>query len=86
MAQVKSAIIADFRKNDKDTGSVEVQIALLTDRIKTLTAHFKTHAKDFVSKRGLLVMVGKRRRYLSYLERSDEAKYRQLIQRLGLRK
>ncbi len=86
MAQVKSAIIADFRKNDKDTGSVEVQIALLTDRIKTLTAHFKTHAKDFGSKRGLLVMVGKRRRYLSYLERSDEAKYRQLIQRLGLRK
>lgn len=86
MTKTKSSIIADYRIHEKDTGSVEVQIALLTDRINTLTAHFKTHAKDFGSKRGLLVLVGKRRRYLSYLESNDSAKYKALIQRLGLRK
>lgn len=86
MAQQKSAIIADYKIHDTDTGSIEVQIALLTDRIKSLTGHFKTHAKDFGSKRGLLIMVGKRRKYLRYLERTNVAKYKQLIERLGLRK
>lgn len=86
MTKTKSSIISDFRKHDKDTGSVEVQIALITDRINTLTEHFKKHAKDFGSKRGLLVLVGKRRRYLDYLADSDEAKYKELVQRLGLRK
>jgi small subunit ribosomal protein S15 len=84
--QEKSVIISDFAKHKGDTGSTEVQIALLTDRIKNLTAHFKTHAKDFGSKRGLLKMVGARRSFLRYLERTDEAKYKQLIERLGLRK
>ncbi len=86
MAVDKSARIDEFRKHAMDTGSVEVQIALLTDRIKNLTAHFKTHAKDFGSKRGLHVLVGQRRRFLKYLERTDEAKYKQVIERLGLRK
>ena len=86
MTQKKSAIIADYKKHDTDTGSIEVQIALLTDRIKSLTGHFKTHAKDFGSKRGLLIMVGKRRKYLRYLERTNQALYKQLIDRLGLRK
>jgi small subunit ribosomal protein S15 len=86
MVQNKSAVIADFKTHASDTGSMEIQIALLTDRIKNLTEHFKTHAKDFGSKRGLLVMVGKRRRYLKYLEKHDEEKYTNIISRLGLRK
>lgn len=86
MAIQKSAIIKDFRQSAQDTGSVEVQIALITQRIKNLTEHFKTHAKDFGSKRGLLVLVGQRRRFLRYLERTNEAKYKELVQRLGLRK
>ncbi len=86
MAQNKSAIIADFKQHAQDTGSMEVQIALMSDRIKYLTEHLKTHAKDFSSKRGLLLLVGQRRRYLRYLEKNDETKYKELISRLGLRK
>ena len=82
----KSAIIKNFKIHPKDTGSIEVQIALITDRIKNLTEHFKKHAKDFGSKRGLLVLVGQRRRFLRYIERTNEAKYKELVERLGLRK
>ncbi len=86
MAHDKSAIIKKYKTHDGDTGSVEVQIALLTDRIQRLTEHFKKHSKDFGSKRGLLVLVGQRRKYLRYLERTNENQYKQLIERLGLRK
>lgn len=87
MAQLnKSAIIKDFRQSSGDTGSIEVQIALLTARIKNLTEHFKTHKKDFGSKRGLLVLVGQRRSFLKYIERTNQAKYKELVERLGLRK
>lgn len=82
----KAALIENFRKSEQDTGSVTVQIALLTQRISRLTDHFRTHAKDFGSKRGLLKMVGQRRRFLNYLARHNEAEYKQLIERLGLRK
>lgn len=84
--QVKSNIIEKFRIHGTDTGSIEVQIALLTDRIAYLTEHFKKHARDFNSKRGLLVLVGQRRSFLKYIERKDEAKYKELIERLGLRR
>lgn len=86
MTKQKSATIADFKKHGTDTGSVEVQIALMTDRIKNLTEHFKAHAKDFGSKRGMLVLVGRRKKYLRYLERTNAAKYREIIERLGIRK
>lgn len=86
IGQNKSEVIAKFKKSDQDTGSIEVQIALLTDRINRLTDHFKTHAKDFGSKRGLLVLVGRRRRFLRYLEDHNEAKYKELIEQLRLRK
>jgi small subunit ribosomal protein S15 len=86
LKQAKSEMIANFKQTEHDTGSVAVQIALLTNRINSLTQHFKTHAKDFGSKRGLLKMVGQRRRFLSYLARHDEAQYKQLLERLGLRK
>lgn len=82
----KTAIIESFRKSEQDTGSITVQIALLTQRISRLTDHFKSHAKDFGSKRGLLKMVGQRRKFLNYLARHNEAEYKQLIERLGLRK
>jgi small subunit ribosomal protein S15 len=84
--KTKSQIIGEFKKNETDTGSIEVQIALLTDRIQQLTEHFGTHPKDFGSKRGLLVLVGRRRRFLRYLENSDPSKYRELLERLELRK
>lgn len=83
--QIK-AIIRQYGKNDKDTGSSEVQVALLSDRIKMLTDHFKTHKMDHASRRGLLKLVGQRRRLLEYLKRKDQAKYRDLIATLGLRK
>lgn len=79
-------IIENFRKHETDTGSAEVQIALLTERIVNLTEHFKTHHKDHTSRRGLLKLVGQRRRLLAYLKRIDMARYRELITRLGLRK
>ena len=82
----KSQVIADFRRSDNDTGSTEVQIAVLTKRIAELTEHLKTHVKDHHSRRGLLQMVGRRRRLLEYLKREDIARYRELIQRLGLRR
>jgi small subunit ribosomal protein S15 len=84
--QDKQAIVADFRINDSDTGSADVQIAVLTRRINDLTEHLKTHKKDHHSRRGLLMMVGKRRRLLEYVRRNDVAKYRSLVERLGLRR
>lgn len=82
----KEQVIADFRRHDLDTGSPEVQVALLTKRIEYLTEHFKAHAKDHHSRRGLLMMVGQRRRLLEYLRRTDVGRYRTLIERLGLRR
>lgn len=84
--ETKSEVIDNFKKHDSDTGSPEVQIALLTERINLLTEHFKTHKKDHTSRRGLLKMVGQRRRLLEYLKRKDIEGYRKLIERLGIRK
>ena len=81
----KSELITQFRRDDADTGSPEVQIALLTKRINSLTDHFRTHPKDHHGRRGLLKMVGTRRRLLTYLKRSDLQTYRALIEQLGLR-
>lgn len=83
---VKSKIIEDFRVHDGDTGSPEVQIALLTNRIIELTEHFKLHKHDHHSRRGLLKLVGRRRRLLDYLKSNDIERYRSTIERLGLRK
>ena len=85
-AQVKSEIIEEYRVHDTDTGSPEVQVALLTHRINDLTEHFKIHKKDHHGRRGLLKLVGRRRRLLAYLKQQDIERYRQTIQRLGLRK
>lgn len=85
-AQQKSEIIAQFQRDKVDTGSSEVQIALLSARIKDLTEHFKVHAKDHHSRRGLLKLVSRRRRLLDYLKRTDNVKYNDLIKNLGLRK
>ena len=85
-AERKSALIKEYATVEGDTGSPEVQVAILTDRIKTLTEHFKTHAKDNHSRRGLLMMVNKRRSLLDYLRKKDEQRYFDLIQKLGLRK
>ncbi len=82
----KSAIVEEFRLHEKDTGSTEVQIALLTDRINQLTEHLKVHRHDHHSQRGLLKLVGQRRRLLAYLKREDSARYQALIARLGLRR
>jgi len=82
----KSEIIKEFRLTDTDTGSPEVQVALLTERINYLTEHFKTHSKDHHSRRGLLKMVGQRRRLLNYLQKASNDRYRALINKLGLRK
>ena len=84
--ETKSEVINNFKKHDSDTGSPEVQIALLTERINLLTEHFKTHKKDHTSRRGLLKMVGQRRRLLEYLKKKDIEGYRKLIERLGIRK
>ena len=81
----KAKVIDQFRKHDSDSGSPEVQIALLTERINTLGAHFKTHAKDHHSRRGLLKMVGQRKRLLNYLKKKDIDGYRALIKDLGIR-
>jgi small subunit ribosomal protein S15 len=85
-AEKKRDVIAANQTHEKDTGSPEVQIALLTERIKNLTEHFKTHVKDHHSRRGLLQLVGQRKRLLSYLRDTDIARYRALIDKLGLRK
>ncbi|HNR88696.1 MAG TPA: 30S ribosomal protein S15 [Spirochaetota bacterium] len=82
----KNGIIDQHKRHEKDTGSPEVQIALLTERINHLTEHFKVHKKDHHSRRGLLKLVGQRRRLLDYLKKKDLAKYRELIKTLGLRK
>lgn len=82
----KEEIIDRFRTHDSDTGSPEVQIALLTERIQYLTEHFRTHHKDHHSRRGLLKLVGQRRRLLDYLKRSDLGRYQSVIQALGIRK
>lgn len=79
-------IIAEFGKHDSDTGSPEVQVALLTDRINHLTEHLRTHKHDHHSRRGLLMLVGKRRRLLNYLRSQDVERYRSLIAALGLRR
>jgi small subunit ribosomal protein S15 len=89
LAQTKEQreqVISDYRTHDTDTGSADVQVALLTHRINDLTGHFKTHLKDHHGRRGLLKMVGQRRRLLDYLKRHDADRYRQLIERLGIRK
>ena len=85
-AGAKKEVIERFKLHEKDTGSPEVQIALLTSRIKYLTDHFKIHKKDHHSRRGLLKLVGQRRRLLNYLKKKDVEKYRNLIQELGIRK
>jgi small subunit ribosomal protein S15 len=85
-AERKQEVIKDHGRGSDDTGSPEVQVAILTSRIQTLTDHFKTHAKDNHSRRGLLMMVNKRRSLLDYLRRKDEQRYLDLIAKLGLRK
>lgn len=82
----KSQIIAEYRRSDADTGSAEVQIAVLSKRISDLTEHLKAHKRDHHSRRGLLMLVGRRRRLLEYLKREDIERYRELIARLGLRR
>ena len=85
-SEAKGKIISEYRTHDTDTGSPEVQVALLTSRITELTDHFKTHTKDHHSRRGLLKLVGQRRRLLDYLKGKDVEKYRSTIERLGIRK
>ena len=82
----KETIIKDFKLHEGDTGSPEVQIALISERLNSLTTHFQTHKKDHHSRRGLLKLVGQRRRLLSYLKTTSQERYEQLIKRLGLRK
>ena len=82
----KSEIIAEHRRHDTDTGSAEVQVAVLSERITALTEHLRDHPKDHASRRGLLKLVGQRRRLLDYLTRTDVDRYRALISRLGLRR
>ncbi len=82
----KQALIADYRRSDSDTGSPEVQVAILTKKINALTEHMKKNKKDFSTRRGLLQMVSSRRRLLDYLKRKDQARYLELIKRLGIRK
>ena len=85
-AEVKGDTIAAYRTHETDSGSPEVQVALLTGRINYLTDHFKSHAKDFQSRRGLLKLVGQRRRLLLYLKKTAPERYQSLIERLGLRR
>jgi small subunit ribosomal protein S15 len=82
----KSKIVSDFQQHGSDTGSPEVQIALLSERITELTEHFKIHKKDHHSRRGLLKLVGQRRRLLDYLKKRDFVRYKEVIERLGIRK
>jgi len=85
-AEKKQELIAEYATNSGDTGSPEVQIAILSERITNLTEHLKTHKKDFHSRRGLLMMVGQRRRLLDYLGRKNRARYEEVVKRLGLRR
>ncbi|HVB77705.1 MAG TPA: 30S ribosomal protein S15 [Candidatus Nitrosotalea sp.] len=84
--EVKESLVKEHRLHDSDTGSPEVQVAIFSERIRQLTEHLKTHAKDHHSRRGLLLLVGKRRRLLNYLSRNDVERYRALIARLGIRR
>ena len=84
--EAKSALIEQYQAHPKDTGSPEVQIALLSERINYLTSHLKSHIKDHASRRGLIMMVNRRRRLLDYLNRRDPDRYREIVQRLSLRK
>jgi small subunit ribosomal protein S15 len=86
LSQLKSVLIEQYRTHVKDTGSPEVQIALLSERINYLNSHLKFHAKDHASRRGLIMMVNKRRRLLDYLNRRDPVRYREIVDRLSLRK
>ena len=85
-AERRTALIGEYKTGTDDTGSPEVQVAILTERINNLTEHLKIHAKDFHSRRGLLMLVGRRRRLLNYLQRADLDRYRALVRELGLRK
>ena len=82
----KSKLIKEFKVNEKDTGSADVQVAILSEKIKSLTEHLKQHHKDYISRRGLLSMVGKRRNLLSYIKNKSETRYGELIKSLGLRR
>ena len=84
--EAKQAIMAEFKLHESDTGSPEVQVALLTQRIKDITEHLKEHPKDFSTRRGLLKLIGQRRRLLDYLKKKDINRYRNLIKTLGIRK
>ena len=84
--EAKQAIMAEFKLHESDTGSPEVQVALLTRRINDITEHLKVHNKDFSTRRGLLKLIGQRRRLLDYLKRKDIARYRELIKALNIRK
>jgi len=84
--QRKVELIEEFRRVDNDCGSAEVQIAVLTERVRNLTVHLKLHRKDHASRRGLLMLVSRRRRLLDYLDRTDHGKYREIIGRLEIRK
>ncbi len=86
LKEAKAALIQQYQNHEKDSGSPEVQIAVLTNRITYLTEHFKTHKKDHHSRRGLLQLVGRRRRLLDYLRGVEDARYRTIIDRLGIRK
>ena len=85
-AERRTTLVSEYAQGEADTGSPEVQVALLSERISNLTDHLKTHAKDFHSRRGLLMLVGRRRRLLDYLSKKDHARYQGLIGRLGLRR
>ncbi len=85
-AERKQQLIKEYRLSENDSGSVNVQAAVLTERIKNLTEHLKLHKKDFASRRGLLMLVGMRKRLINYLKGQDHAEYLKLIERLGLRK
>ncbi|MGH9688628.1 MAG: 30S ribosomal protein S15 [Candidatus Acidiferrales bacterium] len=86
MSEAKAGLIEQYRVHPKDTGSPEVQIALLSERINYLTSHLQSHAKDHASRRGLIMMVNRRRRLLDYLNRRDPDRYREIVARLSLRK
>jgi len=85
-AERKSEVVREYATHEGDTGSPEVQVAILTERIKNLTGHLQVHKKDFHSRRGLLIMVGQRRRLLDYVKSRDRSRYEGLIERLGLRR
>ena len=85
-SEVKAELISKFKRNNEDSGSAEVQVALLTEKIKSLSGHLKTHSKDYHSTRGLLILVGRRNRMLVYLKRKNLSRYKELVVKLDLRK